>query len=282
MSHSIPYHQPEEFLAFYQFKNTANPEALQNVINETYSSKLLGTIILAKEGINGSITGNTDHVKKFITTLKKNGFCNLTMSQYPSTSEAFDRFVVKIKNEIVTSNFKAPRSKMGFYIEPDKWDEEIVKPNMTVLDVRNFYESKIGSFLNAIKPKTRNFKEFKNFITIRLADHPKDKPIAMFCTGGIRCEKAADFLNSIGFSSIYKLNGGILGYFKKKDKRKKSLWTGDCFVFDKRVAINKNFVKMKYQQCYGCKTTIIHDTFSLPLEEWTLCRKCKEIRNSDD
>ena len=205
MSHSIPYHQPEEFLAFYQFKNTANPEALQNVINETYSSKLLGTIILAKEGINGSITGNTENVKKFITTLKKNGFCNLTMSQYPSTSEAFDRFVVKIKNEIVTSNFKAPRSKMGFYIEPDKWDEEIVKPNMTVLDVRNFYESKIGSFLNAIKPKTRSFKEFKDFITIRLADHPKDKPIAMFCTGGIRCEKAADFLNSIGFSSIYKL-----------------------------------------------------------------------------
>ena len=281
MRHSIPYRQPEEFLAFYQFKDTANPKALQNIINETYSSKLLGTIILAKEGINGSIMGNSENVKKFITTLKKNGFCNLTMNQYLSRNEAFDRFVVKIKNEIVTSNFKAPKSKMSFYIEPDRWDEEIVKPNMTVLDVRNFYESKIGSFLNAIKPKTRSFKEFKDFITIRLADHPKDKPIAMFCTGGIRCEKAADFLNSIGFSSIYKLNGGILGYFKK-NKTKKSLWTGDCFVFDKRVAINRNFVKMKYQQCYGCKTIITHDTFLLSSEEWTLCLKCKETRNNDD
>ena len=152
---------------------------------------------------------------------------------------------------------------------------------MTIIDVRNFYESHIGSFLNAIKPKTHNFKEFKRVITHQLAQHPKNKPIGIFCTGGIRCEKAADFLNSQGFSSVRKLNGGILNYFKNNPE-KKSLWSGDCFVFDKRVAINKHFERTHYQQCYGCKQMIRPNVKFESINEWTLCTECKKLRNHND
>ncbi len=272
----------KQFLAFYEFKDRVDPEELrQYLVKQEFQKKLLGTVILAKEGINGSVTGTISDTQFLLDTLKSLNFNNLITNRYVAESEAFDRFIIKIKKEIVTSEFNVAKSKKNNYIDPQKWDEEIIRQNMTIIDVRNFYESKIGSFLNAIKPKTRNFKEFKKVIVNQLAHHPKNKPIGIFCTGGIRCEKAADFLNSKGFSSVYKLNGGILNYFKN-NKEKKSLWFGDCFVFDKRLAINKDFEPANYQQCYGCKKMIRLNPRFESAEEWTLCNKCKKLQGYND
>ena len=272
----------KQFLAFYEFKDRVDPEELrQKLVKHKFQKKLLGTLILAKEGINGSVTGTISDTQFLLDTLKSLNFNNLITNKYVAKSEAFDRFIIKIKKEIVTSEFNVAKNKKSNYIDPQKWDEEVMRQNMTIIDVRNFYESKIGSFLNAIKPKTRNFKEFKKIIANQLAHHPKNKPIGIFCTGGIRCEKAADFLNSKGFSSVYKLNGGILNYFKK-NKEKKSLWYGDCFVFDKRLAISKDFERANYQQCYGCKEMIRLNPWFGSGEEWTLCNKCKKLQSYND
>ena len=271
----------KQFLAFYEFRDKVNPEALrQNLIEKDLQARLLGTLILSKEGINGAVTGTKNDTQFLLNTLNELNFNNLIINRYSTATEAFDRFIVKIKNEIVTSDFNVNKIKKSNYINPEKWDEEVTRQNMTIIDVRNFYESMIGSFRDAIKPKTRNFKEFKRAIVNKLRDHPKNKPIAMFCTGGIRCEKAADFLNSQGFSSIYKLNGGILSYFKN-NKEHKSLWSGDCFVFDKRVAIDRNFERANYQQCYGCKQMIKLDSKSKLFDEWTLCSKCKKLSGAN-
>lgn len=271
----------EQYLAFYQFKDKVNPIALQQIlIKKDFQTRLLGTVILAKEGINGAVTGTKSDTQFLLDTLNELNFNNLIINRYYTANEAFDRFLIKVKNEIVTSNFNTDKIKKSSYINPEKWDEEVTQQNMTIIDVRNFYESKIGSFRNSIKPKTRNFKEFKRIILNKLRDHPKNKPIGMFCTGGIRCEKAADFLYSQGFSSIYKLNGGILSYFKS-NKENKSLWSGDCFVFDKRVAINRDFECANYQQCYGCKQMIKLNSKSKSTDEWTLCDICNNLGDTN-
>ena len=272
----------KQFLAFYEFKDQVDPEELrQNLLKQEFQKKLLGTLILAEEGINGSVIGTISDNQFLLDTLKNLNFNDLTINRYLTNSEAYDRFRIKIKKEIVTSEFNVARINKSSYIDPEKWDEEIKRHNMTIIDVRNFYESNIGSFQNSIKPMTHNFKEFKKVITSQLAQHPREKPIGIFCTGGIRCEKAADFLNSQGFSSVHKLNGGILNYFKN-NPQKKSLWSGDCFVFDKRVAINKHFECTNYQQCYGCKQIIRSNERFESLDEWTLCTECKKLRNHND
>ena len=187
-------------MAFYEFRDKVDPEALrQNLIKKDFQARLQGTLILSKEGINGAVTGTKNDTQFLLDTLNELNFNNLIINRYSTAAEAFDRFIVKIKNEIVTSDFNVDKIKKSKYINPENWDEEVTRQNMTIIDVRNFYESTIGSFRDAIKPKTRNFKEFKRTIVNKLRGHPKNKPIAMFCTGGIRCEKAADFFKFTGF-----------------------------------------------------------------------------------
>ena len=236
---------------------------------------LLGTIILSTEGINGSVAGNGESINKLLSILEHSLFFkHLIINRTKVTTEPFDRMVVRIKPEIVTSDFENLSFKDSQYVEPEDWDHFIRRQGIITMDVRNFYEHSIGSFVNSWSPNIRRFRELQEIVFKELKKH-RQRKIAIYCTGGIRCEKASSLLRGFGFHQIFQLKGGIFNYFQKRTLAKDSQWKGDCFVFDKRLAVDNKFRTLNYEQCPGCKGMIPKKDIAYSESEWAHCPSCE-------
>ncbi len=269
--------------SFYRFKGLKNINQIKKTIDIFLKKKKIrGTILVAKEGINGSISGSKnelDNSLKFIKSVLN--IRKLNMKVNYNKFHPFNRMKVRIKKEIVSlgkGNFNVNNLK-GKSINPEEWNNIISEKNTKIIDVRNQFEIGIGRFSNSLNPKTNSFRDFPDAIK-RMKIKKQDK-IAMYCTGGIRCEKASSYLRLIGYKNVYQLNGGIINYLQyMKTKNKKTLWEGECFVFDDRVTIDKNLSKGKYIQCYGCRRPItMEDTKSNFYRKGVNCPYCYKERS---
>ncbi|CDZ75814.1 putative rhodanese-related sulfurtransferase [Legionella massiliensis] len=233
---------PYVIIAFYQFAPLNDYEFMREPLLQTMrDNNVKGTIILASEGVNGSFCGLREEIAPLIAHLRS--FPGLKEIVFKETYNDFNPFAkakVKLRNEIVTMGVSGidPLTLPGTHLNPDEWNALISDPEVIIIDTRNDYEVKLGTFKNAINPETENFRDFPAYVEQHLTDK-KDKKIAMFCTGGIRCEKSTSYLKTLGFNEVYQLNGGILNYLESVDQEN-SLWEGSCFVFDDRVAVDKD------------------------------------------
>ena len=249
--------------AFYKFTPLYNLSELQETFMQFLTQhKIKGTILLAHEGVNGTLAGSSESINKFKDFLKMRDL--LSIKNFKTSAceeEPFPRLKVKLKNEIVSiGNVLAnPQKIVGEYVQPEDWNDLITEDDVLVLDTRNIYEYSIGTFKDSIQPSTINFREFPQWVEeLENSQTDKNKKIAMFCTGGIRCEKASSFMKAKGFNNIFHLQGGILNYIKKIDEEH-SLWEGECFVFDDRVALNQNLEVGSYDMCHGCRMPITEE-----------------------
>jgi len=250
-----------EFLTstFYHFVELNDYQDLQPSIQKFCDDQILkGTILLANEGINGTLSGDEDAVRAFHKYIKADPlfnkkFTGLSHKESWASNNPFYRMKVRLKKEIVALGVPgvSPIKKVGQYVKPSDWNQLISDPDTIVIDTRNGYEVDIGSFKGSINPNTETFREFPKYIDKKLTPN-KDKKIAMFCTGGIRCEKATSLMLEKGFNNVYHLQGGILKYLEEVPKEE-SLWEGECFVFDQRVAVTHNLLEGDYDQCYACR-----------------------------
>lgn len=216
-----------------------------------------GTLLLAREGINGTICGSRDGIDKTLAFLKSRPeFADIEHKESPSQEQAFYRTKVKLKKEIVTMgiDWVDPKNVVGTYVDPHHWNELINDPDVLLIDTRNDYEYAVGTFAGAVNPKTESFRDFPEYVEQHL-DPSQHKKVAMFCTGGIRCEKSTAYLKSKGFDEVYHLRGGILKYLEEVPEEQSS-WNGQCFVFDQRVTVGHGLKQGDYDQCYACRMPI--------------------------
>jgi UPF0176 protein len=253
------------------------------VLDAMLENHIKGTLLLAAEGINGTISGPREGIDNLLAYLNADVRINPVSSKESLHDDApFYRTKVKLKKEIVTLGVEGidPLKTVGTYVKPQDWNALISDPDVTVIDTRNDYEIEIGSFKHAIDPKTQTFREFPEYVKEHL-DPSKNKKVAMFCTGGIRCEKSTAYLKEQGFDEVYHLEGGILQYLEDVPKEE-SLWEGDCFVFDNRVAVNHDLEKSIYDQCYACRLPITaDDKLSEEFEAGVSCPKCAGTHSDD-
>lgn len=263
--------------ALYKFVTLEDYQAMRQPLFAVMEAQgIKGTLLLAKEGINGTVSGTRTAIDALLTWLNADSRLNpISYKESFDDSQPFHRTKVKLKKEIVTMGVEGidPRKTVGTYVKPDQWNALISDPNVTVIDTRNDYEIDIGTFKGAMNPQTESFREFPQYVADNL-DPNKQKKVAMFCTGGIRCEKSTAYLKEQGFDEVYHLEGGILKYLEEVPKEQ-SLWQGDCFVFDNRVAVNHDLQKSEYQQCYACRLPITEqDMQSAQFEAGVSCPKC--------
>ena len=260
---------------FYKFKKInflkKNKDFLQR---EILKNNISGTIILSQEGINGTIAGRRKNISQIIKSLKKvfdfKDFNSKNMSQ--SHFQPFHKGKIKIKNEVVPLGLKinSKNKKLNRYISGKSWNKLISNKDTLVVDARKPFEYDVGTFKNSINPNIQNFRDFPKY----LKKIDKAKPVAMFCTGGIRCEKASIFLKRKGFKNVFQLKGGILNYLNKIEK-KDSLWKGECFVFDNRVSLKHKLKQGTYSVCSGCRKPFSpKDKKSSKYEEGVSCPRC--------
>ena len=251
-------------ISFYKFVKINNPKKLRkSLLDILLNEDVVGTFLIAKEGINATVSGSDISLKKIIKFLdKQKGFNDIEYKHSCSIKRVFKRLKIKVKDEIVALGKKEidPSKTTRNYIEPRNWNKLIADPDVLLIDTRNTYEIKIGTFLGAENPNIKNFRDFPDFVKKKL-NSKKNQKIAMFCTGGIRCEKASSYLLEKGFKDVYQLKGGILKYLEQNTK-KNSRFKGECFVFDERVSVNKKLKNGKYQQCYACRMPISKDDIS--------------------
>ena len=241
---------------FYKFFRIDSLEKSKVLLNKILiKKKIRGTIIISKEGINGTVSGKSQDVKSLISKIKKHFSLNSfdSTNQSNCTFQPFHKPKVKIKKEIVPMNMILSKKikKKDSHVDPKNWNKLIKNEKTIVIDARKPFEYNIGSFDRAINPNIKNFRDFPKY----LKKLKKNKSIAMFCTGGIRCEKASVYLEKKGFNNIYQLKGGILNYIKSI-KNKNSLWRGECFVFDNRVSLKHGLKVGSYSICSGCRNPI--------------------------
>ncbi len=247
--------------ALYKFVSLPDYQALQAPILKVCNQhRIKGTLLLASEGINGTIAGAPSEIATVITYLKQDPrLSDLEHKASYANSHPFYRMKVKLKKEIVTMGVAGvnPNNVVGTYVKPEDWNALISDPDVLLLDTRNNYEVSIGTFKGAIDPKTATFREFPQFVAQHL-DKTRQKKVAMFCTGGIRCEKASSYMKQQGFEEVYHLQGGILKYLETVPKEQ-SMWQGECFVFDQRVAVKHGLEVGDYDQCYACRMPLSPD-----------------------
>ena len=263
-------------LTFYQFKQIKDLLTIKSRIsNFCKFNKIKGTIIIAEEGINGTIAGTSQSIKNFQLEIKKIGFENFNPKYSYSKFMPFFRLKVRPKKEIVTLRTKMadPENITGNKIKPENWNNLITDNDTILIDVRNDFEVEMGSFRGSINPKTKSFTEFKSYLKDNLSE-AKDKKIAMFCTGGIRCEKISSYMIKKGFKNVNQLNGGILNYLEKIPE-KNSLWDGECFVFDNRVSVKNELKDGTFQLCHACRAPLSKTQIkSKKYQKGISCPKC--------
>ena len=264
-------------ITLYKFVHFSDYVSYQpKILNFCIEKDIKGTLLLAEEGINGTAVGLKTNICQFLQYLKSDSrFSDIQYKESYADKIPFHRMKVKLKKEIVTlgqSNIK-PAEQSGIRVDPKDWNNLINDPNTVLVDTRNEYEYQIGTFKGAISPKTTNFREFPDFVKQKL-DPKKNKKVAIFCTGGIRCEKASIYMLNQGFENVYQLNGGILKYLEDVDTNK-SLWQGECFVFDSRVSVDYELAKGDYEQCYACRRPLSKEDLQSKLyEKGVACPHC--------
>ena len=267
---------------FYKFINITklkkNKQELQLFM---VKNDVRGFLILAKEGINGTISGK----KRSITLIERKILKQFNFKDFDSRNNSSSKFQpfhkakVKIKKEVVPFglNLNKQSKKKSIYIEPNKWNELIEKKTTLLIDARKPFEYKVGTFRGSSNPNVNNFRDFPKYLN----KVKKNQPVAMFCTGGIRCEKASVYLKNNGFKNVYQLKGGILGYLKKI-KKAKSLWKGECYVFDNRISLKHKLKQGTYLMCGGCRTPVsLLDTKSKKYEVGVSCLNCYDKLTRD-
>jgi len=249
---------PAVVCALYKFVILEDFESIRpKLLNIMLENEVRGTLLLAKEGINGTIAGSRHSIDAVLNWLKEDvRFSDIVTKESFDTEVPFNRTKVKLKKEIVTMGVENidPKKIVGTYVKPKDWNNLISDPDVLLVDTRNDYEVKIGTFQNALNPETETFREFPEYVEKNL-DSNKHKKVAMFCTGGIRCEKSTAFLKEKGFEEVYHLEGGILKYLEEVPEEE-TMWKGECFVFDNRVAVNHKLEKGQYDQCNACRMPV--------------------------
>jgi UPF0176 protein len=254
-----------------------NYQAMRQPIHDVMEKNhVRGTLLLANEGINGTIAGSRHAIDTVITWLKSDPrLIELECKESITSVIPFNRTKVKLKKEIVTMGIEGidPKQVVGTYVNAQDWNSLIDDPEVLVIDTRNDYEFQVGTFKNAINPNTQSFREFPQYVKENL-DSDKHKKVAMFCTGGIRCEKSTAFLKQQGFDEVYHLKGGILKYLEEMPIES-TLWEGECFVFDERVTVNHHLEKGSYDQCNACRLPITEvDKISDKYQQGVSCPHC--------
>ena len=265
--------------ALYRFVALPDFEDLrQPLLDLMIDSEVKGTLLLASEGINGTIAGSRAGIDRVLAWLQRDArFTGLKAKESYVDEMPFYRTKVKLKKEIVTMGVDNidPNDIVGTYVEPRDWNALITDPEVLVLDTRNDYEVEIGSFEHAVNPKTASFRELPDYVAEHL-DSTVHKKVAMFCTGGIRCEKSTAFLKQQGFDEVYHLKGGILKYLEEVPEAE-SQWRGECFVFDNRVTVNHQLEKGHYDQCHACRRPITEeDKLSPRYQKGISCHHCHD------
>ena len=265
-------------VSFYRFVDLEDPQGLGSFLQSLCEEKgLLGTILLAEEGVNGTLAGDREAVAAVLAWLSDTLALEESIEARWTEAAAapFRRMRVRSKKEIVTLGRPdiRPQRSTGRHVSPDEWNAIIEKPETLVIDTRNHYEIEVGTFPNAVDPGTDSFRQFPKFAE-QLAEADKDRPLAMFCTGGIRCEKATALMLELGFREVCQLQGGILNYLEQiaeEDQR----WNGECFVFDSRVAIDRDLAEGGYVQCHACRRPLSsEDLQSRDYREGVSCPRC--------
>ena len=248
--------------ALYKFFEIDNPLEIQISLKKTLKElSIYGTILVGSEGINGTIAAeekeNLNRALIYLRGLK--GFEDLDIKFSDSKKNPFIRLKIKLKDEIVTIGDKSidPIKTVGEYVEPEDWNSLLQEDDILLIDTRNDYEYSIGTFRDSINPKTKKFRDFPKWLKEQdfTKEDKNNKKVAMFCTGGIRCEKASSLMKNEGFKKVYHLKGGVLKYFESVSKDK-SLWDGECFVFDDRVSVKHDLSIGDYDMCHGCRMPI--------------------------
>ena len=260
---------------FYKFVKVKFLKKNKNFLQKfLISNNIRGTIIIAKEGLNGTISGNIKDIDKTTKKLKS----LFLFKQFDSNNESkskfqpFHKLKVKIKKEIVPMNLSinSKERDMKTHLDPKDWNKLIKNKDTHIIDTRKPFEYKVGTFKRSVNPNVTNFRDFPKYLN----KLNKNKPVAMFCTGGIRCEKTSIYLKKKGFKNIYQLNGGILNYLNKI-KKNQSLWKGECFVFDNRISLKHELKLGSYSMCSGCRMPIsLKDKRSNKYEEGVSCPNC--------
>jgi UPF0176 protein len=265
---------------FYHFTRLENYEDMKEpIFNFCKDNNIKGTILLAEEGINSTISGTKEDLKKFFEFLNKDHrLCDIKYKEIESDFIPFQELKVRLKTEIVrlaNSELECMNEEEhGRYIDPEKWDELIQDKDVKVIDTRNIYETKVGRFINSIDPKTTNFRDFPEWLDKWIMENKitKSQKVAMYCTGGVRCEKSTAYMKKLGFENVYHLKGGILDYFEKTGNKNK-LWEGSCFVFDDRVALDENLKQVELH-CTICNNLVTTDDLKDVTKGKVICNIC--------
>jgi len=265
--------------ALYKFVALNDFEAMRAPLLATMeANQVRGTLLLALEGINGTIAGPKEGLDAVLDYLRSDSrLAELSYKLSFNEENPFQRTKVKLKKEIVTMGVEGidPNLVVGTYVKPQDWNALISDPDVIVVDTRNDYEVEIGTFKDALNPDTETFREFPQYVKDNL-DNTKHKKVAMYCTGGIRCEKSTAYLKEQGFDEVYHLEGGILKYLEEVPKEE-SLWEGECFVFDGRVAVNHDLEQGQYDQCFACRFPLTQDEMkSEYYVKGVSCHRCHE------
>lgn len=268
-----------KFVSLPQYREIQHPLQAKMVENQ-----VKGTLLLAEEGVNGTISGSRagiDSVLGWMETIPE--FAGIAVKESMTDEMPFKRSKVKLKKEIVTMGIEGidPKQLVGTYVAPQQWNDLINDPEVLLIDTRNQYEAAVGAFANAINPRTTTFREFPQYVSQHL-DPSVHKKVAMYCTGGIRCEKSTAYLKQQGFEEVYHLQGGILKYLEEIPEEE-SLWQGECFVFDERVTVNHQLEKGSYDQCHACRLPISEeDKLSEHYQQGISCPACYHDRSDED
>ncbi len=271
--------------ALYRFVSLPQYKEIQPPLQaKMIESQVKGTLLLAKEGVNGTISGSRSDVDSFLSWMRTiPEFAEIETKEAVTDNLPFKRSKVKLKKEIVTMGVKGidPNQSVGTYVTPQQWNDLISDPDVLLVDTRNQYEIAVGAFAHATDPKTTTFREFPQYVSEHL-DPSVHKKVAMYCTGGIRCEKSTAFLKKQGFEEVYHLKGGILKYLEEIPEEK-SLWKGECFVFDERVTVNHQLERGSYDQCHACRLPISdEDKLSKYYQQGISCPACYHKRTDED
>ena len=263
--------------ALYKFVALPNYGSIRHPLLKIMTdNQVYGTLLLASEGINGTISGTRASIDTVLHWLAQQpGLDNIDTKESYDDNIPFYRTKVKLKKEIVTMGVEGidPNQVVGSYVKPADWNALISDPDVLVVDTRNNYEVEIGTFKDAVNPNTTSFREFPAWATVNI-ESDKTKKIAMFCTGGIRCEKSTAYMKEQGFDEVYHLEGGILKYLEEVPKEQ-TLWQGECFVFDNRVAVDHDLKRGSYDQCHACRMPITEQEKTLETyQEGLSCHHC--------